>query len=175
MVLTANAALDALGESAFAEVMCPAMFGHGKAIANTMLTEQDLDDGDGLALGAVDLVNKLLKQSGQFKRSSDSVWKKEITECPFSHASKEFCEMFQSYLNGICTIFDNNASFGYSERMTSGATSCLGELITSPCGSQGDNKGIYQDHLIQLKLRLAKGEITEQDYFRLKKLILDDR
>lgn len=175
IVLTANAALDALGEKAFSEVMCPAMFAHGRAIANTVLTEKDLDDGEGLALRAVDSVNNLLKQAGQFIRRSDSVWKKEITECPFSHASKEFCEIFQSYLNGICTAFDTNASFRYSARMTCGASSCLGELITSTQENPPNNNGIYEGHLVSLKLRLAKGEITEQDYYRLKKLILEDR
>jgi hypothetical protein len=83
--------------------------------------------------------------------------------------------MYQSYLNGICTAFDKNASFYYSKRMTSGAASCLGELTTSPQEGQRGQRGTYDDHLVQLKLRLAKGEISEDEYFRLKKLILEDR
>jgi len=34
---------------------------------------------------------------------------------------------------------------------------------------------LYEDRLAALKLRLDKGEIRETDYFRLKKLILEDR
>lgn len=174
IVITANAAMDALGSKAFSEVMYPAMFEHGKEIASTVLTAPMMKGEMNEVLEAVDRVNQVLKQSGEFRNNSDSSWNKEIRECPFSHASEEFCLMFMNYLDGICKAIDFNSAFSYSRRMTSGSLSCLSEVRVSSHQLHKIHPSQYEEHLGLLKKRLAKGEINEEDYYRLKKLILED-
>jgi hypothetical protein len=174
VVLTTNAASDALGDKAFMEIMSPAMFEHGKEVGRTVLREHILATGKRDSLRAVDFVNHVIKQSGDFQYISEGKWSKEIGECPFSHAPKEFCSLFQKYLEGICNSFDANSWFSYSICMTSGASSCLSELRLPVERGHRPPNHLYDDHLMMLKMRLAKGEISEEEYVRLKRLILED-
>ena len=174
LVLTTNAALDALGDKAFVEVMYPAMFEHEKEVGSALQKEYALTAIDGKSLNGVDFVNRALRQSGDFQKVADGKWSKEIGECPFSHASKEFCSLFQNYLEGICKSYDADSWFSYSRCMTSGAPSCVSELRIPVERGQTPSHNPYEDHLAVLKMRLAKGEISEEEYARLKRLVLED-
>jgi len=174
VVLTTNAALDALGNKLFMEIIGPAMFEHGKEVGRTVLREHIQATGKGDSLRAVDFVNHIIKQSGDFQNVSDGKWSKEVGECPFSHASKEFCSLFQNYLEGICKSYDADSWFSYSRCMTSGAPSCVSELRIPVERGQTPSHNPYEDHLAVLKMRLAKGEISEEEYARLKRLVLED-
>jgi len=174
-VQTTNAALDALGDKAFNEIMCPAILEHGKDVGRNLLNGQLSACSGGASLQAIDMVNRALKQTGTFKSHAPNIWGREICECPFSLSTKEFCMLFQNFLDGISKAYDPASNFSYARCMTAGASSCFSELKVSQLGPFKRPSKSYDEHLTALKMRLAKGEIGEDDYFRLKRLILEDQ
>ena len=173
VVQTTNMAIEELGAESAKSVLLKAAKQVGGRIGARWRNEGTLNDFS--VTGIKDLVEFLgqaMKQDSLIKECGEKEWTREVRSCPFSYSSQVLCAQLETLVSQLCFELFPGSSYEMSEMITRGDPLCLGRIITSNPGQQSTTP--YNEHLKALKLRLAKGEITEQDYFRLKKLILED-
>jgi hypothetical protein len=98
-----------------------------------------------------------------------------ITECPFKDAPPEVCAQFESFCNGICEAIDPEFEFRYDRMMSRGDKTChwtIRKKMGSAIGGKNEEavtSTVSDDPFKALKLRFVQGEITEEEYRRMKK------
>jgi hypothetical protein len=96
-----------------------------------------------------------------------------VGECPFAgSAPPETCLQYESFFNGICEAIDPSYEFAYDRMMTKGDKTChwtirkIGQTVSR-------DDAVPEDPIKVLKLRYAKGEITREEYQRMKEELLE--
>jgi len=113
------------------------------------------------------LSGMLRRRTGTVEVSLNDV-KGETTYCPFKTGTELTCEMMEHLFSGFCGAMDPPCAFIYSERSRSEGMPCQWRAkiinLKNPDSRDLDNDSM--DAISILKLRLAKGEISEQEYER---------
>jgi hypothetical protein len=99
-----------------------------------------------------------------------------VTECPFSGSSSLICHQFEAFFNGICEAIDPSYEFAYDRMMTKGDKTCHWTIRKK----DDRNKSLMEsasatDPIAILKLRYAKGEITDDQYDKMLGRLIDRR
>jgi hypothetical protein len=176
IVQTTNMAIEELGARDAELLLVKAAEQVGKEIAETWMKE-DLVKSFAVR-DIIDLLTLLggsMKQDSAVIKSGGNDMAREVRYCPFSDSNPLVCAQIETFTSRLCSELFPGSSYEMSKMMTRGDPYCFAKLMVPGSRSLGSPTNSYEDHLAALKLRLAKGEITEQDYFRLKKLILEDR
>jgi hypothetical protein len=134
------------------------------------------EGGDALAINhLLEEVNEAGHQKGRVVELSSGRVVKEITECPFSGSPPEIGEQLECFANGICEVIDDGFEVTHPKAMCRGDTSCIRVIArkapspgTSKKGEGRGDKPEAHNHLEVLKSRLAKGEISLEEYRLLK-------
>jgi hypothetical protein len=110
-------------------------------------------------------------KEGRFMSSSDGF--SIITEeCPFSGEPSEVCQLFQCFYDGLLERTDPELSMRCSGMMTKGDRTCHW-LIGKKGRTASKDDALPEDLIKVLKLRYAKGEITREEYQRMKEELLE--
>jgi predicted ArsR family transcriptional regulator len=125
-----------------------------------------LPRGDAESVAAeIARIQSALAMRGSKETKTGSV-RGTIVECPFKDAPPEMCRQFEAFCNGICEAVDPRMHFSYLSSMTKGDKECVWEIrMDTP-----DRKET-SDPLQVLKLRFARGEISEEQYLRMRSLL----
>ncbi len=170
---TTMAAKQALGED-WRSVLIPAAEHYGVTMNQRITGATRLTGTDLASVGmVVDFISSLLMQEGHEEWVQGSDWTREITECPFSDYPKEVCEQLEAMFRGLCCSMNSTLVFYHDKRMTEGHASCQYHIMkngSSVCAGEAVESN---EALASLKARLAKGEISEEDYLRLRRLIVE--
>lgn len=170
---TTIAAKEALGEQ-WRNVLIPAAEQYGASLNQRITGATRLTGTDLASVGmVVEFVSSLLMQEGKEDWVQGNDWSKEITECPFSHYPKEVCELLEAMYRGLCCSMNSTLAFFHDRRMTEGHSTCLYHIGKGGSGVCSKETMEADEPLASLKARLAKGEISEADYLRLRKLVLE--
>jgi hypothetical protein len=128
----------------------------------------------GLAKGKVDQtiseierIQTSLAMVGRREVEKDGVTKGTIRECPFKDAPPEICGQFEAFCNGMCEAVDPRMHFSYQSSMAKGDKECVWEIRMATSHGQKE----ISDPLQVLKLRFARGEISEEQYLRMRSLL----
>lgn len=99
----------------------------------------------------------------------------KVTICPFQDAPLSACREFELVMNGVCEVICPDYEFAYNCMMTKGDKDCTWSLTRKNI-EKSSEKARAQDNPDDpakvLSLRLAKGEISEEEYERKMQLIL---
>jgi hypothetical protein len=90
-----------------------------------------------------------------------------VSECPFKDAPPETCGQFEAFCNGMCEAVNPRMHFSYLSSMAKGDKECVWEIKVDPEVKAAD----ASDPLRVLKLRFARGEISEEQYLRMRSLL----
>ena len=96
----------------------------------------------------------------------------KVSECPFSSSPSEICMQYEAFFNGVCEAIDPSCEFAYDRMMTKGDKTCHW-LITKKGQTASKADAVPEDPIKVLKLRYAKGEITREEYQRMKEELLE--
>jgi predicted hydrocarbon binding protein len=92
----------------------------------------------------------------------------EITDCSQQIWSAELCKQYESFFDGLVNAFNPNFELKYQRMMTLGEKTCFWTLKRlAPTKKTDDPAKI-------LRVRLAKGEISKEEYKELKALLEDE-
>jgi hypothetical protein len=99
--------------------------------------------------------------------------KGEITFCPFKTGTELTCEMLERLFAGFCDAMDPPCAFAYTEKSRSEGIPCRWRSTASRPKSpdRRDLDKDTMDAISTLKMRLAKGEISEPEYERKARLL----
>lgn len=103
-----------------------------------------------------------LGQKDRFTVRENDIFSDEVTDCTQQGWGCEMCKQYEAFFNGMVSAINPNWEFFYDRMITQDDKSCHWIIKKATAGD---------DSLILLKRRLVKGEITEEDYMRLKALL----
>lgn len=144
----------------------------------------EIGGNDALAIASlVDFCNSLFQQEGKVTHSSPDRIEKEMSQCPFQYAPREICIQFEAFTNGICEAVNPDYEVVHTKAMCKGDSSCVRIIrkkgTEEPVEKEAPEtrkeplEGFVDDPLKVLKMRLARGELTEEEYVRQRKLLLE--
>jgi hypothetical protein len=99
----------------------------------------------------------------------------QVTSCPFQDAPVIACREFERVMNGVCEVLLPDHEFVYGDMMSKGDKKCTWSLRRRFSGATSEAvpaASKEDDPIKVLSLRLARGEISEEEYERKMQLIL---
>jgi hypothetical protein len=130
---------------------------------------------------AIELLNASLGQLGPGTSVNGGTVSKEVVQCPFQGSPSITCRAFESFADSLCKLLDRRASFSYRDMMSEGCAFCTWAIDSQPSAVQkkivseakeGEGApGSKEDPVHILNVRLAKGEISLQEYRELMEII----
>lgn len=99
-----------------------------------------------------------------------------VEECPFaSGAPQEICHQYEAFFNGICEAIDPSYEFSYDRMMTKGDQTCHWTIRKKKDHADigASPESTLEPPLEILKIRLARGELSLEEYRELKKELLE--
>jgi hypothetical protein len=173
-ILATKALIDHLGEERAASMLAPYMKHRGASFGLKGSTTSGHGVFDLMRITSrLDLCNKALHMKISDNVSDVRVVERTIVDCPFREAPVAVCQQFESFCNGVCEAMDPDYEFVYDRMMTRGDKSCHW-TIRKKGEATKEKEGVAEDDAFKtLKLRLAKGEITPEQYRQLRDLLLE--
>ncbi|HTY46938.1 MAG TPA: SHOCT domain-containing protein [Methanomassiliicoccales archaeon] len=123
----------------------------------------------------IQLIRSLHNMREDVIRSEDSI-EGTVEECPFSSSLTEACSQYEAFCNGICEAIAPGFEFSYDRMMTKGDKTCHWTIRKRAAHDQVHRQSNAEQEeskemLKALKWRLAKGEITEDEFKRHRELL----
>jgi predicted ArsR family transcriptional regulator len=123
----------------------------------------------------LDFLGPVLMQSGEPATITDAGIEKEIVDCPLKNTEPEVCKHLEAMFNGVCEAINPDYEFAYDRMMSEGDHSC--HWVVTKKGEPAREKPKEEapsDYPMKiLKMRFAKGEISEEEYRRQKAVLLE--
>jgi len=117
----------------------------------------------------IGLILSQLRIKSEIIRNTEGNIEARVYECPFSSARKDMCELFHEYLEGMLHGVSDGCVLD-CQRRSEDADHCT--LIIGEVNKTDPVKPTMDDVLIQLKMRLARGEISKMEYEELLSIIM---
>lgn len=117
----------------------------------------------------VDLLLSMYNIEAVVTRNKEGGIEVKVTSCPFSRSRQDMCELLHAYMEGSIHGIDLKCTLHCLEKMTGGTDHCT--LIVPSIDRDGGSKPTMDDVVLQLKMRLAKGEINKTEYEELFSII----
>jgi hypothetical protein len=178
-VMCTKAVMDHDDPIAVLDVLCRRMKEHGRAMGPVLTAKYGVQGNDAIAIGGLlDSINMMFQQVGPVIFSNPHMVEKEIRECPFQNSTKEMCKQFESFCNGICEAIDPDYEFVYDRMMTKGDESCHWTIRKKGPSEELDiekwSGSSNETALDLLKKRLVRGEITPDQYRKLRDILSEN-
>jgi hypothetical protein len=143
---------------------------NGRDFGTYCLLSSRPDDPPGV-YEALDLFDDLLGMEPGATNKTEMLWEKEIMNCPFCGVSPDLCSQIEESKRGAIGLFLSGREWTFTEKRGEGGP-CLISLVIKPDNNRRTNHSEKSDVLTEelkaiLKIRLAKGEISELEYDRL--------
>jgi len=134
------------------------------------------EGGHALAINQLlEEINEAGHQKGRTVELSSERVVKEITECPFSGSPSEIGEQLEAFVNGVCEVIDPEFEVTHPKAMCRGDATCIRVISKKAQAPERASKNVPDNdaHITVLKSRLAKGEISLEEYRQLKEALTD--
>lgn len=115
-------------------------------------------------------IDDLMHMEGKEMKRSDTLIEKTITKCPFSGCIPEVCLQVEAMRMGALSVVTPGSVVSYEEER--GSDACHWRLVKKPLPKSSiklDDE--YNGMLKALKWRLVKGEITEEEFEKMRNMI----
>ncbi|MDD1770059.1 MAG: SHOCT domain-containing protein, partial [Methanomassiliicoccales archaeon] len=128
--------------------------------------------------GMFDMLGQMMHQRGRTSRVSHDEFRKDISECAFQTFPNEMCRQMEALLQGITKSVNPDVEFSYGCMMNDGAPKCSWSVrkkgtMPSPNNYVEEAVSQSQDNLSILKSRLASGEISLDEFEKIRKVIFE--
>jgi hypothetical protein len=121
--------------------------------------------------GMFAMLGEIMTQQGTNRPVSQNEFCKDITDCPFQTFPNEVCRQIEALFQGMVHAINPDLEFSYGKMMNAGAPICSwsvrnrGMVPSTDVVKETASRSI--DPLSILKLRLAKGEISIEEYDKI--------
>jgi predicted hydrocarbon binding protein len=166
---------DLVGPQRTLELVIPLAKETGLRLGAMMKGGADVKGDLSMIKDKMDFLVSPLQQSGPTAIISSSGIEKEILDCPFKGCAPEVCKQFEGVFNGVCEAINPDYEFAYDSMMSKGDSTC--HWVVRKKGESGGEKSKEEmpldDPMKILKMRFAKGEISEEEYRRQKAVLFE--
>jgi len=110
----------------------------------------------------------ILNQKGKPAIISDSSIEREIIDCPFKGSLPEQCKHIEGVFSGICEAINPDFEFAYDRMMSKGDSTCHWVVKKKEASATSElmQKAQIDEPERILSIRMAKGELSEEEYDR---------
>lgn len=175
-VMAVKALSDHLGPERSTSVLAPYMRHSGISYGlKCAKSPSEGDNGLNRIVKSVGECNEALEMRSHERNPLDP--QRTIAECPFRDAPPEVCAQFEAFCKGICEGIDPRYEFSYDRMMSKGDERCHWTIRLKGKGTlDAETKLMAESRsdespLALFKRRLAKGEISKEEYLELKELL----
>jgi hypothetical protein len=162
-----KASLDLNGSELTVKIVAPYSMKTGVGLGS-LFTPSSSDDREPvqIALDAVSRCRLALLQERTAKHTSLGM-AGETTSCPFENCPPELCAQIEGMLDAMCHTICPGCSFSYETMRTKGDTTCRWTVaLLKEKGLPAKAQQASQDPAKVLAMRLANGEISEEEFDR---------
>jgi predicted ArsR family transcriptional regulator len=176
LIIVTKVLIDLDGTERTLAMVVPIAEGTGREMGKDI--DGLLDHGKGpkeRAKEALALIRSSMGQEGKEDISKEGAVIGTTCSCPFKDGTVVLCKQYESLLNGICKAIDPKLEFAYTQMMTQGEPNCAWTIRRAP-SKRKDMEGEVatdEDPLLALKMRFAKGEISEADFLKTRDILLE--
>lgn len=162
-----KASIEMNGREKTLEIVAPFCRESGKAMASILPSSPNNSrDAMDAAIDAVSRCRSALTQIGSTIRIKDVI-EGETSSCPFESSPPEVCRQIELMLDSMCQVIDPTCSFSYQSMKTNGDNVCRWSIRTNrTAGGASSLQETCTEPFRVLALRLAKGEISEEEFDR---------
>jgi predicted hydrocarbon binding protein len=122
-----------------------------------------------------DMLGGIMTQQGTIRPVSQNEFCKDITDCPFQTFPNEVCRQIEALFQGMVHAINPDIEFSYGKMMNAGAPICSWSVRKKGMVPSTDAVEVTVSQSIDsigiLKSRLAKGEISIDEYDKIRKVI----
>ncbi len=134
---------------------------------------ENIKDGRGRAAEALTMIRSSMSQDDIREISEDDLITGCTTACPFKDGNVALCKQYESVLNGVCKAIDPRLEFVYTHMMTKGDARCAWTIGRSMRRDKVETRAdAVDDPLLTLKMRFARGDISEGEYLKARDVLL---
>jgi predicted hydrocarbon binding protein len=176
-----SASIDLIGSERTLELALPQAKELGLKVGNNLMGDSGGNGNIQTIRDKLDFLSSIQGQIGAPAILTGSILEKEIKECPYKGSPPEVCKQLEAIFNGVCESIDPDYEFAYDRMMSKGDKTC--HWVVRKKGAQepvkrdvtkitSTEKHEDKDEALRaLRIRLAKGEITKQEYEELRELL----
>jgi len=168
--ISTRAFIEAIGPERTREILTERQrtFG-GESAANILaLSGSEGETFLGTGRTAV-LMNEIFQIKGDDISIGQNRIEREISECPLSGSPVEVCYQYEAFLNGMLRKIEPDCELKYDRMMTKGDGACHW-VIRKNLVTKDEER--HEDPLRILAIRLAKGEISDDEFEKKKALLM---
>jgi len=161
---------EAMEQEMAEDILREHAFNAGHSVFSPMISRLGIDRTDAISWGSL-----ICRSSPAFGDgikvlvSNENECKAEISDCPFAASPFELCQQIESFYDGACKGIDPVLEFRYEEMRTKGDERCIWSLRR-----KGTAPGrVSEDALALLRHRLAKGEVSIEEFDDIRKRLID--
>jgi putative sterol carrier protein/predicted hydrocarbon binding protein len=167
-----TASVNAIGSSRTVEIGDPFARRTGIELARKMMTEKDSDVDLPTLKEKMEYLQSVFGHKGGPVLINKLGIEQEIFDCPFKNSTPEMCKHVEGVLNGVCEAFNPAYEFTYDRMMTRSDHSCHWVVHKKiPSEANGKVTDANESSAEMLKKRFVRGEITEQEYRRMREIL----
>ncbi|MDD1755354.1 MAG: hypothetical protein LUQ39_00765, partial [Methanomassiliicoccales archaeon] len=170
-IYVTNSLVEVLGSEKALEILGWHMRLLGNSLGVRLRNRLDEEGQDAVSINNLfEELNKAGHQEGKVMQLTKDEVIKEITSCPLSGSPKEIVSQFESFANGVCEVINPDFYVTHTQAMCRGDPKCVRVIARkSTAKAQKARSDIPQKdedggNLVLLKSRLAKGELSLDEY-----------
>jgi hypothetical protein len=168
ILMVTKGMVESLGSERALSYLLPQARSVGKRAASAMAIDGRGSDSEcGVLISALATMTGRMQQAISISRT-DAAVEGRVTECAFSQGMPEVCRQFEAICDGVCATLRPGLEFTYDRMMPSGDPDCHWTVGRRAKTGQGMIEDGHEEVLHILKVRLAKGEISEEEYDHLR-------
>ena len=180
-IYVTNSLVEVLGSEKALEILGRHMRLLGNSLGLRLKNRLDEEGLDALAINhLMEELNQAGHQEGKVVQMTKDEVVKEFTACPLSGSPMEIGAQFESFANGVCEIINPDFEITHPQAMCRGDAKCIRVIARrSPLLEEGapvSREQVNDDltrNLALLKSRLAKGDISLEEYRSLREVLLE--
>ncbi|MDD1755464.1 MAG: SHOCT domain-containing protein [Methanomassiliicoccales archaeon] len=161
---------DAMEPDLSLDVLSKSAHDAGRAHFKTLIGRAGLEPNGLTACGEIIAQSSPVAPSGcMVITSNENEFKSEVSECAFAASPILICKQIEAFYDGACKSIDPGFEFRYEAMMTKGDQKCIWSIKKKKHG----DLNAPSDAFSILKKRLARGEISIQEFDEIKKRLAD--
>lgn len=159
--------LSIISADRMSQLLGPTFKALGEEAGRKLMAETEVDSAT-VPNSILLTIGEMLGQECKVEEARKGEWELSVIGCIHCHSHLTVCELMESFLASMISTVCPGASIRFIRCKDASHEACRMIL------QRKRSKDEHVDPVVTLKMRFAKGEISEEDYRRIRSILLED-